>query len=284
MDYIKSISEIRYKISEYKNSGKSIGLVPTMGALHKGHVSLIEKSKQNCDITIVSVFVNPIQFGPNEDFHKYPRPIEQDIRICEEAGVDILFNPTVEEIIGDNLKTFVDINDLGSNLCGAKRPGHFRGVATIVSKMFNIIKPDKAFFGKKDIQQLYIIKKMVDDLNFDLEIIPCSIIREDDGLAMSSRNRYLSEKERVDSLIINVALKKAIKLIENGEIYSKNIIKFFENNISKIVSAKIDYISVVDKNMTNVEFVEKGNILAVAVYIGKTRLIDNHIIGEEICW
>lgn len=284
MDYIKSISEIRYKISEYKNSGKSIGLVPTMGALHKGHVSLIEKSKQNCDITIVSVFVNPIQFGPNEDFHKYPRPIEQDIRICEEAGVDILFNPTVEEIIGDNLKTFVDINDLGSNLCGAKRPGHFRGVATIVSKLFNIIKPDKAFFGKKDIQQLYIIKKMVDDLNFDLEIIPCSIIREDDGLAMSSRNRYLSEKERVDSLIINVALKKAIKLIENGEIYSKNIIKFFENNISKIVSAKIDYISVVDKNMTNVEFVEKGNILAVAVYIGKTRLIDNHIIGEEICW
>jgi len=255
-----------------------------MGALHKGHVSLIEKSKQNCDITIVSVFVNPIQFGPNEDFHKYPRPIEQDIRICEEAGVDILFNPTVEEIIGDNLKTFVDINDLGSNLCGAKRPGHFRGVATIVSKMFNIIKPDKAFFGKKDIQQLYIIKKMVEDLNFDLEIIPCSIIREDDGLAMSSRNRYLSEKERVDSLIINVALKKAIKLIENGEIYSKNIIKFFENNISKIVSAKIDYISVVDKNMTNVEFVEKGNILAVAVYIGKTRLIDNHIIGEEICW
>ncbi len=284
MDYIKSISEIRYKISEYKNSSKSIGLVPTMGALHKGHVSLIEKSKQNCDITIVSVFVNPIQFGPNEDFHKYPRPIEQDIRICEEAGVDILFNPTVEEIIGDNLKTFVDINDLGSNLCGAKRPGHFRGVATIVSKLFNIIKPDKAFFGKKDIQQLYIIKKMVDDLNFDLEIIPCSIIREDDGLAMSSRNRYLSEKERVDSLIINVALKKAIKLIENGEIYSKNIIKFFENNISKIVSAKIDYISVVDKNMTNVEFVEKGNILAVAVYIGKTRLIDNHIIGEEICW
>jgi len=284
LDYIKSISEIRYKISEYKNSSKSIGLVPTMGALHKGHVSLIEKSKQNCDITIVSVFVNPIQFGPNEDFHKYPRPIEQDIRICEEAGVDILFNPTVEEIIGDNLKTFVDINDLGSNLCGAKRPGHFRGVATIVSKLFNIIKPDKAFFGKKDIQQLYIIKKMVDDLNFDLEIIPCSIIREDDGLAMSSRNRYLSEKERVDSLIINVALKKAIKLIENGEIYSKNIIKFFENNISKIVSAKIDYISVVDKNMTNVEFVEKGNILAVAVYIGKTRLIDNHIIGEEICW
>lgn len=284
MDYIKSISEIRYKISEYKNSSKSIGLVPTMGALHKGHVSLIEKSKQNCDITIVSVFVNPIQFGPNEDFHKYPRPIEQDIRICEEAGVDILFNPTVEEIIGDNLKTFVDINDLGSNLCGAKRPGHFRGVATIVSKLFNIIKPDKAFFGKKDIQQLYIIKKMVDDLNFDLEIIPCSIIREDNGLAMSSRNRYLSEKERVDSLIINVALKKAIKLIENGEIYSKNIIKFFENNISKIVSAKIDYISVVDKNMTNVEFVEKGNILAVAVYIGKTRLIDNHIIGEEICW
>lgn len=284
MDYIKSISEIRYKISEYKNSGKSIGLVPTMGALHKGHVSLIEKSKQNCDITIVSVFVNPIQFGPNEDFHKYPRPIEQDIRICEESGVDILFNPTVEEIIGDNLKTFVDINDLGSNLCGAKRQGHFRGVATIVSKLFNIIKPDKAFFGKKDIQQLYIIKKMVDDLNFDLEIIPCSIIRENDGLAMSSRNRYLSEKERVDSLIINIALKEAIKLIENGEIYSKNIIKFFENNISKIVSAKIDYISVVDKNMTNVEFVEKGNILAVAVYIGKTRLIDNHIIGEEICW
>lgn len=284
MDYIKSISEIRKKISVYKKNNKSIGFVPTMGALHKGHVSLIESSKNICDITIVSVFVNPIQFGPNEDFHKYPRPIEQDMQICEEAGVDILFNPTVDEIIGDNLKTFVDINDLGDNLCGAKRPGHFRGVATIVSKLFNIISPNKAFFGKKDIQQLYIIKKMVEDLNFDLEIIPCSIIREADGLAMSSRNRYLSEKERKDSLVINKTLKEAVKLIENGESNSKNIIKFFENNINKIGSAKIDYISVVDKNMKNVELVETENIIAIAVYIGKTRLIDNHIIGEEICW
>jgi pantoate--beta-alanine ligase len=255
-----------------------------MGALHKGHVSLIESSKKSCDITVVSVFVNPIQFGPNEDFHKYPRPIEQDIKICEEVEVDILFNPAVEEIIGDNLKTFVDISDLGDNLCGAKRPGHFRGVATIVSKLFNITTPNRAFFGKKDIQQLYIIKKMVEDLNFNIEIIPCSIIREADGLAMSSRNRYLSEKERIDSLVINRTLKEAVKLIEDGEINSKNVISFFENKIKEINSAKIDYVNVVNENMKNVELIEKGNIIAIAVYIGKTRLIDNHIIGEKICW
>ncbi|HOF00516.1 MAG TPA: pantoate--beta-alanine ligase [Spirochaetota bacterium] len=284
MDYLKDISEVRKKISKYKKNNKSIGLVPTMGALHKGHVSLIESSKKSCDITVVSVFVNPIQFGPNEDFHKYPRPIEQDIKICEEVGVDILFNPTVEEIIGDNLKTFVDISDLGDNLCGAKRPSHFRGVATIVSKLFNITTPNRAFFGKKDIQQLYIIKKMVEDLNFNIEIIPCSIIREADGLAMSSRNRYLSEKERIDSLVINRTLKEAVKLIEDGELSSKNIISFFENKIKEINSAKIDYVNVVDENMKNVELIEKGNIIAIAVYIGKTRLIDNHIIGEKICW
>jgi len=284
LDYLKDISEVRKKISKYKKNNKSIGLVPTMGALHKGHVSLIESSKKSCDITVVSVFVNPIQFGPNEDFHKYPRPIEQDIKICEEVGVDILFNPTVEEIIGDNLKTFVDISDLGDNLCGAKRPSHFRGVATIVSKLFNITTPNRAFFGKKDIQQLYIIKKMVEDLNFNIEIIPCSIIREADGLAMSSRNRYLSEKERIDSLVINRTLKEAVKLIEDGELSSKNIISFFENKIKEINSAKIDYVNVVDENMKNVELIEKGNIIAIAVYIGKTRLIDNHIIGEKICW
>ncbi|HNZ26238.1 MAG TPA: pantoate--beta-alanine ligase [Spirochaetota bacterium] len=284
MHYLKDISEVRKKISEYKKNNKSIGLVPTMGALHKGHVSLIESSKKSCDITVVSVFVNPIQFGPNEDFHKYPRPIEQDIKICEEVEVDILFNPAVEEIIGDNLKTFVDISDLGDNLCGAKRPGHFRGVATIVSKLFNITTPNRAFFGKKDIQQLYIIKKMVEDLNFNIEIIPCSIIREADGLAMSSRNRYLSEKERIDSLVINRTLKEAVKLIEDGEINSKNVISFFENKIKEINSAKIDYVNVVNENMKNVELIEKGNIIAIAVYIGKTRLIDNHIIGEKICW
>jgi len=284
LHYLKDISEVRKKISEYKKNNKSIGLVPTMGALHKGHVSLIESSKKSCDITVVSVFVNPIQFGPNEDFHKYPRPIEQDIKICEEVEVDILFNPAVEEIIGDNLKTFVDISDLGDNLCGAKRPGHFRGVATIVSKLFNITTPNRAFFGKKDIQQLYIIKKMVEDLNFNIEIIPCSIIREADGLAMSSRNRYLSEKERIDSLVINRTLKEAVKLIEDGEINSKNVISFFENKIKEINSAKIDYVNVVNENMKNVELIEKGNIIAIAVYIGKTRLIDNHIIGEKICW
>ena len=284
MELFTEISKIKKKITEYKKQNLTIGLVPTMGALHRGHLSLIEESKRQCDITVVSVFVNPIQFGPNEDFNKYPRPIQNDIDLCKENMVDIVFNPSVEEIIGRELLTFVDIKQLGDNLCGSKREGHFRGVCTIVSKLFNIVKPDKAFFGKKDIQQLYIIKKMTDDLNFDTEIIPCNIVREPDGLAMSSRNQYLLVSERSDALMINKLIKESVSLIDNGENSAKNIIHYFEENVNKIKSAKIDYISIVDSQLKDTDSIVSGNILAVAIFIGKTRLIDNHIIGEKICW
>jgi len=281
---VKDIKTIRDLIKKEKKDNKKIGFVPTMGALHKGHESLIERSIKENDTTIVSIFVNPIQFGPSEDFNKYPRPFENDKNICERLGVDILFNPEKEEIFGDNFLTFVDIEKLQNNLCGVKRPGHFRGVCTIVAKLFNIVTPDRAYFGKKDIQQLIIISKMVEDLNFDIEVIPCPIVREKDGLAMSSRNSYLTPEERKDATILNIAIKEAISMIENGEKNSNKIISSIEKRIKSVPSARIDYVKIVNKDMIDQESVKNGDILALAVFIGTTRLIDNHIIGEEINW
>ncbi|HOJ63788.1 MAG TPA: pantoate--beta-alanine ligase [Spirochaetota bacterium] len=284
MIVVKDIKTIRDLIKKEKKDNKKIGFVPTMGALHKGHESLIERSIKENDTTIVSIFVNPIQFGPSEDFNKYPRPFENDKNICERLGVDILFNPEKEEIFGDNFLTFVDIEKLQNNLCGVKRPGHFRGVCTIVAKLFNIVTPDRAYFGKKDIQQLIIISKMVEDLNFDIEVIPCPIVREKDGLAMSSRNSYLTPEERKDATILNIAIKEAISMIENGEKNSNKIISSIEKRIKSVPSARIDYVKIVNKDMIDQESVKNGDILALAVFIGTTRLIDNHIIGEEINW
>ena len=231
----------------------------------------------------MTIFVNPIQFGPNEDYDKYPRTLEADLEKAEKAGISAVFFPSPNELTA-NLYSYVDINSLQDNLCGAKRPGHFRGVCTIVSKFFNIIKPDNAYFGKKDIQQLYIIKQMVKDLNFDVNIVPCEIVRESDGLAMSSRNRYLSEEERKDALILSKSIKKAIKLQKQGEKSAQVIINCIQEEVSKVSSAKIDYISIVNEQMQDVDVVEDKNILALAIYIGKTRLIDNHIIGEALCF
>lgn len=281
---IKEIKRIREILKEIKKDDKKIGFVPTMGALHRGHESLIKSSIKENDFTVVSIFVNPIQFGPNEDFLKYPRLFEDDKSICEDLGVDILFNPEVEEIFGDNFLTFVDIERLKNNLCGISRPDHFRGVCTIVTKLFNIVKPDRAYFGKKDIQQLIIIKKMIEDLNFDIEIIECPIIREDDGLAMSSRNIYLNSTERKDATVLNIAIKDAISLIEKGEKNSDAIISFIQEKIKKLKSARIDYVKIVDNNMKDQSIIKNGDILALAVFIGRTRLIDNHIIGEVINW
>ena len=282
MQIIKSIQEARDIIGQVKLKAKRIGFVPTMGALHQGHISLMEKSVCECDFTVVSIFVNPIQFVAGEDFEKYPRDILKDAKMVESAGVDLLFVPEAVEILGNNLLTYIDIEKLGDNLCGAKRPGHFRGVCTIVAKFFNIINPDSAYFGKKDIQQLHIIKKMTEDLNFDIKIIPCSIVREEDGLAMSSRNAYLSDEERSDAVVINQSLKKAIELIDKGETSSSVIIKMIEKKISKIGYAKIDYVKIVNKSMEDVEKIEKGDIIACAVFFGGARLIDNHIVGEKL--
>lgn len=280
---IETIEEMRRFSKDAKNKHLSIGYVPTMGALHEGHVSLMKAAVAQNDIAVMTIFVNPIQFGPNEDYEKYPRTLEADLEKAEAAGISAVFFPSPNELTA-NLYSFVDINELQNNLCGIKRPGHFRGVCTIVSKFFNIIQPDNAYFGKKDIQQLYIIKQMVKDLNFPVNIVPCEIVRESDGLAMSSRNRYLSTEERKDALVLSQSIKKAIALQQNGETSARVIINCIREEIEKVPSAKIDYISIVNEQMQDVATVENKNILALAVYIGKTRLIDNHIIGEKLCF
>jgi len=278
---IKTIKEIRDIIKNEKKLGKSIGLVPTMGALHNGHLSLIKEAKEKSDFVVVSIFVNPIQFAPNEDFNRYPRPIEKDIDLASKNGVDILFNPGVDELF-DNSLTFVEVTKLDKNLCGLSRSIHFRGVATIVSKLFNIVTPDKAFFGKKDIQQLIIIKKMVEDLNFDIETVGVDIFRETDGLAVSSRNIYLTDEMRQDALILNRSLIKGANLVINGERDAKKIVSIITNDIEKIRNAKIDYVKIVSEEMVDIDNVRKGDILSLAVFIGETRLIDNYIIGDKL--
>ena len=280
MKTIKSIKDLRIEIDMWKKAGLSIGLVPTMGFLHEGHKSLIQRAVKENDKVVVSIFVNPIQFGPNEDYDKYPRDIEKDSKLCTDAGASLIFNPEVEEIYPDkNPLTFVNVENITSCLCGAKRPGHFQGVCTIVSKLFNIVAPNKAYFGEKDAQQLSVIKQMVKDLNFPIEIIGCPIVREKDGLAKSSRNTYLSTKERQAALILSKSLKKAKIAIANGEkntIILKNLI--IDNLISEPL-ARIDYVEIVDFNlMCEIDTLNKESLIAIAVYIGKTRLIDNIII------
>lgn len=278
MKIINNTKEIRKQVKDWKNDGLSVALVPTMGYLHEGHESLIKKASEDNDKVIVSIFVNPMQFGINEDLSTYPRNIDRDRDICEKNGASLIFNPSVEEMYTDGFSTFVDLNNLTSGLCGKSRPTHFRGVCTVVSKLFNIINPDKAYFGQKDAQQLSIIKQMVTDLNFDIEIVSCPIVREADGLAKSSRNTYLSKEERQASTIINKSLKKAKALIKSGEKDSKNVIEFIKNEINKEPLAKIDYVSIVDNNtIKNIKTIEEGSLIAVAVFIGNTRLIDNFI-------
>lgn len=276
MKVIKTISELKDTLKPYRKEGKSIGLVPTMGFLHKGHASLIKKAVEDNDIVVVSDFVNPIQFGPNEDLESYPRDINADSKLCEEIGADFIFNPEPSEMYHDK-KAFVDIEGLSDNLCGAKRPGHFRGVCTVCTKLFNIVGPDRAYFGQKDAQQLAIIKKLVLDLNIPVEIIPVPIVREDDGLAMSSRNTYLSKEERKAALCLSKAIFTGEKMAKDGASLEKVLEKMTEI-IKTEKLAKIDYISAVDlETIENVENFNQDTLVAIAVYIGKTRLIDNFI-------
>ena len=276
MKVIKKIDELREILKDFKKEGKSIGLVPTMGFLHKGHASLIKKAVSENDIVVVSDFVNPIQFGPNEDLEAYPRDINADSKLCEDLGADFIFNPEPSEMYHDK-KAFVDINGLSDNLCGARREGHFRGVCTVCTKLFNIVGPNRAYFGQKDAQQLAIIKKLVFDLNIPVEIVACPIVREDDGLAMSSRNTYLSTDERKAALCLSKAIFEGEKMANNGASV-KEVLGKMEEIISSEKLAKIDYISAVDlETIEDVENFDKDTLVAIAVYIGKTRLIDNFI-------
>ena len=279
MKIVKSIDELRKDLKRYKLEGKSIGLIPTMGFLHEGHASLIRKARAENDIVVVSDFINPIQFGPKEDLKTYPRDLEADSKLCENIGVDFIFTPEASEMYHDR-KTFVDIEDMSNNLCGAKRPGHFRGVCTVCTKLFNITGADRAYFGQKDAQQVAIIKKVVFDLNIPIEIIPCPIVREDDGLALSSRNTYLSEEERKAALCLSKAIFKGEDLAKSGSSVSEVLSKMKEI-ISSEKLARIDYISAVDlSTMEDAKDFDGDRLVAIAVFIGKTRLIDNFIYSR----
>lgn len=279
MNIAETVDEVREEIRRWRAEGLTVGLVPTMGYLHEGHRSLIDKAVEQNDRVVVSVFVNPIQFAPNEDLATYPRDLERDSALCEEAGADLIFHPEKENMYFDDFCTFVDMDGLTRGLCGKTRPTHFRGVCTVVSKLFNIVQPDRAYFGQKDAQQLAVIRRMVRDLNFNLEIVGCPIIREEDGLAKSSRNTYLSKEERQAATILHKGLQKGEELIREGVTSAAAVVDAITKVIESEPLAQIDYVEMVD--FDSIEKIEEaqGTVLtAVAVYIGKTRLIDNFII------
>ncbi|MDD6489057.1 MAG: pantoate--beta-alanine ligase [Clostridia bacterium] len=278
MKVTTTINETRSIISEWKKQGLTVGFVPTMGYLHEGHQSLIKKAVQENDRVAVSIFVNPMQFSPNEDLDKYPRDFAADTKLCSESGVDLIFHPEPEEMYCDGFCSFVDMTGLTAELCGKSRPIHFRGVCTVVNKLFNIIQPDRAYFGQKDAQQLSVIRRMVKDLNIPTEIIDCPIIREADGLAKSSRNKYLNPEERKAALILSKTIFLGERLIKDGEKNVSVILDKMKKNIETEPLAKIDYVEAVDFDSVQKIDEIKGKVLfAIAVYIGKTRLIDNFI-------
>ncbi|NWK11603.1 pantoate--beta-alanine ligase [Clostridium cadaveris] len=274
MKVSKTVDEVRLITKQWRAEGYTVGLVPTMGYLHEGHGSLIERCRKENDKVIVSIFVNPTQFGANEDLGAYPRDFERDKDLCEKLGCDLIFHPEPSEMYVDP-HAYVNINGLSDYLCGKSRPVHFKGVCTVVSKLFNIVHPHNAYFGEKDAQQLAIIKKMVKDLNFDVNVVGCPIVREEDGLAKSSRNAYLSEEERKSALCLSRAIKKGQEIIRNSKKASE-VIDAMKAIVNDEKDAKIDYIEVVDVVTMQPISEIKGNVLvAMAVYIGKTRLIDN---------
>ncbi|MCM1244012.1 MAG: pantoate--beta-alanine ligase [Roseburia sp.] len=278
MKIAEKVEEVREQVKAWRKEGLSVGLVPTMGYLHEGHKSLIDKAVEQNDRVVVSVFVNPIQFGPGEDLASYPRDLARDAKLCEDAGAELVFHPSDEEMYFDDFCTYVDMNDLTEGLCGKTRPTHFRGVCTVVSKLFHIVCPDRAYFGQKDAQQLAVIRRMVRDLNFDLEIVGCPIVREANGLAKSSRNTYLDEKERVAAVVLHKGLSAGEKLLRSGEKEAAKIVQAVREVIESEPLAKIDYVELVDwDTLKHVDTVQEQVLVAVAVYIGKTRLIDNFI-------
>ena len=276
MQIIKTVEELRPIIQEWRSQGLSVGLVPTMGYLHAGHKSLIVKAVSENDRVVVSDFVNPTQFGANEDLSTYPRDLERDAAVCQEAGASLVFHPEPEEMYAPDSCTFVDMDSLTKGLCGKSRPTHFRGVCTVVCKLFHIVTPDRAYFGQKDAQQLAVIRRMVRDLNFGIAIVGCPIVREADGLAMSSRNAYLGEEERKAALILHSSLALGEKMLEEGERDARKVREAILGRLNTEPLARVDYVELVDaESLEPVEKAEKPILAAIAVYIGQTRLIDN---------
>lgn len=279
MRVIETISDLKAIVRSQKSMDRTIGFVPTMGFLHEGHLSLVNMSVQHNDYTIMSIFVNPTQFGPNEDFERYPRDMERDLRLAESSGVDVVFAPSINEMYPDGYKTYVNVEGITEVLCGKARPGHFRGVTTVLTKFFNIIEPHRAYFGQKDAQQAAVIMKMVRDLNMNIEIITCPIVREEDGLAKSSRNVYLSPEERKSAVILSKSLAEAEELIKKGEINGDKIKKIIIDRIESERNTVIDYIEVVNADtLESIDEIDGQVLIALAVKFGNTRLIDNIIV------
>ena len=262
-----------------QRAGKTLGFVPTMGALHEGHLSLVRASKATCDVTAVSIFVNPLQFGPSEDLAKYPRDLERDAKLLDELGVDLLFVPGADKMYPPGAKTYVLVEELSDKLDGASRPGHFRGVATVVAKLFEIVRPDFAFFGQKDAAQVAVLHKMVSDLNLDVKLMVCPIVREADGLAMSSRNAYLTPEQRQQALVLHRSLMQVQSAVEAGERDAAKLIEIGKNVIAEEPGARLDYFAIVDlETLDPVTLISDRSLVAVAAYVGITRLIDNILL------
>jgi len=282
MRVLKTVAETRPAARALKASGRKLGLVPTMGALHEGHLSLVRLAKKQCDAVAASIFINPKQFGPNEDFAQYPRSFERDRQMLEVEGVDLLFAPTVEEMYPQDSTTFVNAEGISERLDGASRPGHFRGVTTVVSKLFHIVEPDRAFFGQKDAAQVAIVKRMVRDLDLPVEIVVGPIVREADGLAMSSRNAYLDASQRKQALVLFRALRAVEAQVDKRETNTNRLVNVAKQTFAEEPGARVDYIAVVDPDtLSPVDDVSKGALIAVAAYVGRTRLIDNVVIPAK---
>ena len=282
MKICSTIPEARAACRDARASRERLGLVPTMGALHEGHLSLVRAAKAQCDVVAVSIFVNPAQFGPTEDLSKYPRQFDQDCQLLEKEGIDILFAPSVDEIYPDGAVTWVWVEGLSEKLDGRSRPGHFRGVTTIVAKLFNIIEPGAAFFGQKDAAQLAVIRRMVEDLNFPVEIVACPIVRESDGLAMSSRNAYLNREERGRALVLQRSLQQVQRDFQGGERTGAKLISAAKEVFAREPQVVLDYLEIVDPDTLDpIERISRETLVAVAAYIGSTRLIDNTVLNPE---
>ncbi len=279
---IRTARETQAASEAWRRGGLSVGVVPTMGALHEGHLSLIRRARAENDRVVVTIFVNPLQFGPKEDFASYPRMLERDAGLCRQAGADAIYAPEVGEMYPSDASTAIDVGGVSEGLCGTSRPGHFRGVATVVAKLFNLTKPHRAYFGQKDAQQVAVIRRMARDLNFDLEIVPCPIVREPDGLAMSSRNLYLSIEQRQAALVLSRSLNLAAELYAAGERSTQAIEEAVRVKIGAEPLARIDYVALVDaETIQPLEKIDRPALLALAVFVGTTRLIDNCVLGKS---